>query len=216
MNIRTAEQLSDKLSSDLFWRKRELTEVKSLVASKTVSEQRHRALIRSGVCILYSHWEGFVKLAANSYLEYVRLQRLTYRELSTNFLALAMKQRLNEAKDTNKPSLYIPVCHFFLSELDQRCSLPKDMISTASNLSSEILKEITDLLGIDFSHYSTKSVLIDTKLLKTRNEIAHGNYLIFDREEYMELHEEVIKMLDLFRNQVENAAIRQEYLKPSP
>ncbi|NEP63802.1 MAG: hypothetical protein F6K31_44070 [Symploca sp. SIO2G7] len=216
MNIRTTEQLSDKLSSDLLWRKKELAEVKSLVESKTVSAQRHKALIRSGVCILYSHWEGFVKLAANSYLEYVRLQKLTYRELSTNFLALAMKEKLKEAKDTNKPSLYIPVCDFFLSELDQRCSLPKDIISTASNLSSEILKEITDLLGIDFSHYSTKSVLIDKKLLYTRNTIAHGNYLIFDREEYMELHKEVINMLDLFRNQIENAAIKQEYLQQSP
>ncbi|NEP09441.1 MAG: hypothetical protein F6K14_04225 [Symploca sp. SIO2C1] len=213
MSIRTVEQLSDKLSDDLSWRKKELTEVKSLVESKNISEQRHRALIRSGVCILYSHWEGFVKFAANSYLEYVRLQRLTYRELSTNFLALAMKEKLKEAKDTNKPSIYIPVCDFFLSELDQRCSLPKDLISTASNLSSDILKEITDLLGIDFSHYSTKSVLIDTKLLKTRNTIAHGNYLIFDIEEYIELHKEVINMLDLFRNQIENAVIRKEYLQ---
>ncbi|NER20270.1 MAG: hypothetical protein F6J96_05975 [Symploca sp. SIO1C2] len=216
MSIRTVEQLNDKLSSDLLWRKKELTEVKSLVESKNISEQRHRALIRSGVCILYSHWEGFVKFAANSYLEYVRLQRLTYRELSTNFLALAMKERLKEAKDTNKPSLYIPVCDFFLSELDQRCSLPKDIVSTASNLSSEILKEITALLGIDFSEYSRKSVLIDTKLLKTRNTIAHGNYLIFDTEEYIELHREVINMLDLFRNQIENAAIKQEYLQQSP
>ncbi|NEQ70816.1 MAG: hypothetical protein F6K21_36070 [Symploca sp. SIO2D2] len=216
MSIRTVEQLSDKLADDLSWRKKELAEVKSLVESKTVSAQRHRALIRSSVCILYSHWEGFVKFAANSYLEYVRLQRLTYRELSTNFLALAMKEKLNKAKETNKPSLYIPVCDFFLSELDQRCSLPKDIVSTASNLSSEILKEITALLGIDFSEYSTKSVLIDEKLLHTRNTIPHGNYLIFDREEYMELHGEVINMLDLFRNQIENAAIKQEYLQQSP
>jgi MAE_28990/MAE_18760-like HEPN len=66
----------------------------------------------------------------------------------------------------------LPVCDFFISELDRRCILPKDPISTASNLSSELFKEITDILGIDFSVYSTKSVLIDTELLKTRNEIA--------------------------------------------
>ncbi|NJM61748.1 MAG: hypothetical protein HC849_18575, partial [Oscillatoriales cyanobacterium RU_3_3] len=50
------------------------------------------------------------------------------------------------------------------------------------------------------------SVLIDIKLLKTRNEIAHGNYSAFDREEYIELHREVIGMLDMFRTQIENAA----------
>lgn len=213
MNIRTLEQLNNILSEDLSWRKKELAEVRSLVELRNVSNQRHKASIRGGVCILYSHWEGFIKLAANSYLEHVRSQKLTYRDLSTNFLALAMKQKLNEAKDTNKSSIYIPVCDFFLSELDQRCSLPKDSISTASNLSSEILKEITHVLGLDFSHYSTKSVLINIKLLETRNKIAHGNYLEFGREEYVELHGEVINMLDLFRNQIENAAIEKEYMQ---
>ncbi len=213
MSILTAEELSTKLADDLAWRKKELSEVKALVETRSFSEQRHTALVRGAVCILYSHWEGFVKLAANSYVEYVRKKRLKYNEISSNFLALAMKEKLKEAKETNKPSLYIPVCNFFLSELNQRCILPKNAISTASNLSSEILKEITDILGIDFSFYSTKSVLIDTKLLSTRNKIAHGNYLEFDREEYIELHKEVIEMLDIFRNQIENAAIEKKFIQ---
>jgi hypothetical protein len=216
MSIRTAEQLSDRLATDLAWRKKELSEMKSLIEAKNVSDQRHKVLVRSGVCILYSHWEGFVKLAANSYLEYVISKKLTYQELSSNFLALAMKEKLKEAKETHKPSLYIPVCEFFLSELNQRCILPKDVISTASNLSSEILKEITYILGIDFSVYSTKSVLIDTKLLKTRNEIAHGNYSVFDRDEYLELHREIIGMLDIFRTEIENAAIQEKFRRDSP
>lgn len=213
MKIRTTEQLSDKLSDSLAWRKKELSEVKSLVETKSFSDPKHKALVRSGICLLYAHWEGFVKSAANSYLEFVIMQRLCYKDLSNNFLALAMKEKLKEAKETNKPSLYIPVCDFFLDELDQRCSLPKDAISTDSNLSSGIFQEITHILGVDFSLYSTKSVLIDTKLLKARNEIAHGEYSVSDREEYIELHREVIIMLDSFRNQIENAAINKDYLR---
>ena len=213
MKLKTAEQLSDRLSNELAWRKKELSEVKSLIETKSFSDSKHKALVRSGICLLYAHWEGFVKLADNSYLEYVRMQRLCYEELASNFLALAMKEKLKEAKETNKPSLYIPVCDFFLDELNQRCSLPKEAISTASNLSSEIFQEITRTLGINFSTYSTKSVLIDTKLLKTRNEIAHGEYSIFDRGEYLELHTEVIVMLDLFRTDIENAAINKDYIR---
>jgi hypothetical protein len=215
MKLKTAEQLSDRLSEELAWRKKELSEVKSLVETKSFSDSKHKALVRSGICLLYAHWEGFVKLAANSYLEYVRMQRLCYQDLASNFLALAMKEKLKEAKKTNKPSLYIPVCDFFLDELNQRCSLPKEAISTASNLSSEIFQEITRTLGIDFSPYSTKSVLIDTKLLRTRNEIAHGEYSIFDLEEYIELHKEVIEMLEIFRTQIENAAINKNYIRNS-
>ena len=213
MKIRTEEELSYRLANDLTWRKKELSAMKSLIEAKNVSDHKHKALVRSGVCILYSHWEGFVKLAANSYLEYVISKKLTYQELSSNFLALAMKEKLKDAKETNKPSLYIPVCDFFLYELDQRCSLPKDAISTTSNLSSEILKEITCTLGIDFSLYSTKSTLIDTKLLKTRNEIAHGEDSVFDRDEYIYLHTTVIEMLNIFRNQIENAAINKKFMQ---
>ncbi|MEG4093095.1 MAE_28990/MAE_18760 family HEPN-like nuclease [Microcoleus sp. Pol12B4] len=216
MSIRTEEQLSDRLAKDLGWRKKELSEMKSLIEAKNVSDQRHKVLVRSGVCILYSHWEGFVKLAANSYLEYVISKKLTYQELSSNFLALAMKEKLKEAKETHKPSLYIPVCEFFLSELNQRCILPKDGISTASNLSYDILKEITYILGIDFSIYSTKSVLIDIKLVKTRNEIAHGEYSVFDRDAYLELHRDIIGMLEIFRNQIENAASQKKFRQDSP
>jgi hypothetical protein len=211
MKVRTTEQLIDKLASDLAWRKKELSEVKSLIELKNVSTQRHEALIRSGVCLLYAHWEGFVKLASNSYLEHVAMQKLRYDQLASNFLALAMKEKLKEAKETNKPSLYIPICDFFISQLDSKCSLPKEAISTASNLSSEILKEITNILGIDFSFYSTKSKLINEKLLKTRNEIAHGNYLLIDKKEYIELHTEVIAMLEIFRNQIENASLNKDF-----
>jgi hypothetical protein len=210
MSIKTTEQLINALSNDLAWRKKELSEMKSLVEARSVSDQRHRALVRSGVCILYSHWEGFVKLAANSYLEYIKSKDLTYKELSSNFLALAMKEKLKEAKDTNKPSLYMPVCDFFLSELDQKCFLLKNAKIPTKNLSSEILKEITDILGIDFSPYSTKSMLINM-LRQQRNNIAHGHYLIIDREEYIELHIKVIEMLNIFRNQIENAAVGERF-----
>jgi len=218
MSIQTPEQLIDRLANDLAWRKKELSAMKSLIEAKNVSDQRHKVLVRSGVCILYSHWEGFVKLAANSYLEYVISQKLTYQKLSSNFLALAMKEKLKKAKETHKPSLYIPVCEFFISELNQRSILPKpkDVISTGSNLNSEILKEITYILGIDFSIYSTKSPLIDTQLLKTRNEIAHGEDSVFDRDEYLELHRDIIGMLDIFRNQIENAAIQKKFRRDSP
>lgn len=40
MNIRTLEQLNNILSEDLSWRKKELTEVKSLVELRNVSNQR--------------------------------------------------------------------------------------------------------------------------------------------------------------------------------
>ena len=215
MSIQTLEDLNKTLATDIAWRKKQLSEIKKMIELKNVSPQRHNVCIRSGICILYAHWEGFIKLAGNSYVEYIRIKRLRYRQLSSNFLALAMKEKLKQAKETNKASLYIPVCDFFLFQLDERCSLPKNPIST-SNLSSEILKEITHTLGIDFSLDLTKSKLIDEKLLKTRNEIAHGeDSLTIDRKQYIELQTMVMEMLEEFRSRIENAASNEDFLLKS-
>ncbi|MBD2666493.1 MAE_28990/MAE_18760 family HEPN-like nuclease [Richelia sinica] len=64
MKIRTVEQLSDILARELAWRKVELSALKSLIDSKSFASGKRKALLRSGITILYAHWEGFVKVAA--------------------------------------------------------------------------------------------------------------------------------------------------------
>jgi len=94
MSIRRLEELNDQLSSELAWRKKELSVIKSLIDTGSFSTSKKTALLRSGVTILYAHWEGFIKQAASIYLEFVSMQRLPYDKLSANFVALAMKSKL--------------------------------------------------------------------------------------------------------------------------
>jgi hypothetical protein len=210
--IRTLEQLSDCLAADLVWRKKELADLKSLIETASSSSSKEKALLRSGITILYAHWEGFIKTAASSYLEYIAMQRLRYDELSSNFVALALKNKLNQADQTNKASVFTEAIDFIRSQLDERSSVPyKDIVQTGSNLSSSIFREITCVLGLDYSFYETKQILIDEKLLARRNNIAHGNYLSLDKEDYLELHSQVINLLNTFSNQIENCATCESY-----
>jgi MAE_28990/MAE_18760-like HEPN len=212
MSIRTQEQLSDKLAEDLVWRKKELAAVKALIEDKSFSNSKHNALLRSGIALLYAHWEGFVKTAASSYLEYVSMQRLCYNELSSNFVALALKSKLKEAAESKKATVFTEAIDFLRLQLDKRSSLQyKDVIQTGSNLNSSIFKDILCTLGIDGSTYATKQVVIDEKLLARRNRIAHGEYLLLDREAYVELHSQVIEMMQLFHDQIENCATLKSY-----
>jgi MAE_28990/MAE_18760-like HEPN len=71
-------------------------------------------------------------------------------------------------------------------------------------------------LGLDYSFYEIKEVIIDEKLLKRRNAIAHGEYLSLDREEYQQLHDEMLGMMENFRTQIENNAIQKLYLRSNP
>jgi hypothetical protein len=214
MNIRTTEQLFDFLSAELAWRKKELAELRSLLELKSLPQNRQNVLIRSGVAMLYAHWEGFVRNAASAYVEFVAMQRLPYRELASNFVAIAIKDKLNDAIESNKATACIEITDFLITKLSERSSIPyKSSINTKSNLSSQVLREITTVLGIDFSAYTTKEKIIDEKLLKSRNNIAHGHYLIIDRDEYLELHNQVIEMMNLFRNHIDNSASMKSYCR---
>ena len=214
MKIRTLEHLSQRLWDDLAWRKKEISDLKSLIETKSFSNSKHNAVLRSGVTFLYAHWEGYIKTAATSYLEFVARQKLTYDELAINFVAVAMKFKLKEASETNKATVFTEVANFMLTQTNQKISLPyEDVVSTASNLSSAILREIACLLGFDYSFYETKEVIINEQLLKRRNGIAHGEYLSLDREEYQQLHDEILTMMENFRTQIENNASQKLYLR---
>lgn len=213
-DIRTEEQLNNFLSTELSWRKKELTELKSLIQFSTLPPNRKDVLIRSGIAILYAHWEGFIKNAATAYVEYVAMLRLKYKDLAVNFIALGMKGKLENASTTNKASIFIEATNFILNNLEERSNIPyKTCINTKSNLSFELFREIITLLDLDFSPYLTKETLIDKKLRIPRNNIAHGHYLSTDQDSYLELHEQVIELLDLFRNQIENAASLEKFKK---
>jgi hypothetical protein len=178
------------------------------------SKSKHNALLRSGVMLLYAHWEGYIKTAAISYLEFVVRQQLTYKDLAINFVAIAMKTKLNQATETNKATIFTEVTDFMLNQMNQKSSISyEEVVSTAANLSSSILREIVCLLGLNYSFYETKEVIINEQLLKRRNGIAHGEYLSLDRDEYQQLHDEILAMMENFRTQIENNASQKLYLR---
>jgi len=211
--IRTAEMLDDKISRELIWRKKELHTFWSKIQS--AKPQPRNALMRGGIVLLYAHWEGFVKQSASAYLVFVAQERLRWEQLRPSFIALGMKAKLNEARQTNRASIYTEVVEFFSSGMSKRCKIPyKGVINTQSNLTSAVFKDIMCMLALDYSRFVTKENLIDEKLVNLRNSIAHGERLQLDRSGYEELHCEVIGMIETFGNLISNAAYREEYLQP--
>ena len=212
MNIRTAENLFDRLSEDLIWRKREITAMRWLAGKASQNPDRRDAILRATIALVYAHWEGFIKTAGTSYLEFVHHRRLRHSQLAPNFVALAARSILRQASVTNKIAYHLEVTKFFLLRLEEQSRLPySDGVDTGANLSSALLKEIVETLGLEFAPFETKIHLIDTRLLRTRNTIAHGKYLTVDEDSVNELATEVIGMLEIFRTQIDNAVALNAY-----
>lgn len=215
MRVRTLEELTDKVDADLAWRRKELIALESLVIARS-GTQFEEPLLRSSLAVLYAHWEGFLAAAGGVYLAFVAQRRLDYVELATNFVALCIRARLIQSGDVTGFAASKEVVDLLLLSPSSKSAIPwRDGIRTRANLGSDVLKDIIASLGLDYSPYLTKEKLIDERLVRRRNEIAHGRYLPINVAEYLELHHEVVSLLDVFRTQVQNAAATAAYRRTS-
>ncbi len=209
--VKTLSQLEQVVSKELSWRKKELHNVKSLLNQHAAS-YLEPVLLRSAIAVLYAHWEGFIKSVGKAYLEFVSRQKLAHEEMQDCFVALALHQEMSAAEGTRGIESRIRVVDIFRRRMSTRSKIAyENRVSTKSNLSSRVLNNITRMLGLDFSPYETKSKLIDEQLLRNRNSIAHGEYLIVDAEEYNGIHEEILSLIDVFGTQIMNAATQGTY-----
>jgi hypothetical protein len=212
LQLRTGPMLLDYLDQEMAWRIKEIHQFRT-----AVDQARGRnvdAHIRAGVSMLYAHWEGFIKSAANAYVNYLSYRADRNKELLPCFVALGMKTKLASANSSSKAEIAVEAVTFLLNEMDQPVRLPRaEAISAESNLSSTVFLNITGWIGIDSNQYSTRFPLIDNTLLKSRNNIAHGEFLTITREGFYELIADVLEMLRWFKTDIENAVAGQTFLK---
>ena len=74
-----------------------------------------------------------------------------------------------------------------------------------------VLRQITTSLGLTFTAFESKAVLLNERLFASRNRIAHGEYLLVDEASALELASEVQNMMERYRSLVENAVALGSY-----
>jgi len=211
--IKNSEDLHNQLEKDLIWRIKELNAIKKAIDRST--EDGRKAHLRAGVVLLYAHWEGFIRNVAENYLRFVAAKELNCDELSHPFIALALRGEIAKDRETAKTSVfYANVVEFMLGGLSHPAKIPyKDIIKAEDNLKSEVLKEILITIGTDYSPYELESNVIDFRLLRIRNAVAHGQGMNISKAQFILLNRKIIGMINSIKNDILRAAILELYKK---
>lgn len=212
MKARSAEELYDALSSDLAWRKKELTVFHSSIDR---ADQRVRpALLRASVALLYAHWEGYVRTAATCYLQYLSRLRLSISQLRPELAALVLRRHLSEFIQTNRPALHASLVQTIRDKANEIARIPtsKDAIRTGANLNFRQLQDVLTSIGCDCTRYEEYADLIDEQLLGTRNRVVHGEGDYIRLPEWDELRSSIVWLMDDITTQILNSAVEKSYL----
>lgn len=210
MKIRTIEVLFDQTDGELAWRR---AEMQALGAQLTAGDDpRARGGRRAAVTIAYAHWEGGTLALLRLLLDYVRSLNLKLSELSDHYVALACRNRLLVAQQSKQRiSPHVALVQSLRAD-DQTAWLPQSkVLSGGANLSSKVLRDLADSVGLSMAPFELQSRFIDVNLVERRNHIAHGEYYPVDLEDAREALKRVIQLLMVLRTEVQNHAQQEGF-----
>ncbi len=215
MKIKSAEMLEEFLQKELAWRKRELSLIGINYASAKNTNKEY--FWRSGIVLIYAHWEGFVKKSAQAYLSYIVFKGYKYSQLKNNFLALGIPEQFQGDMAVKKFNSYEVIVDFMTNRSEDKflCNLD-NAINTQSNLKFEVFNEIVTIIDIKDDYFDLKKNLIDQQLLNYRNKIAHGEKIERPEREKIDIltmKNEILEIIEHFNTKILNSLVTKSYLK---
>ena len=215
MKIRNRVDLIQTIDDDYTWRRIEINTLLDMlrIEGEKPSSRRNKhkinCLIKSIVCISYSHWEGFAKYASRVYLEYIQFLSLDNSKLSNNlkaaFTAFLRKNiSLRECIETFRQLFTNVQFKHFIPVIE--------LTNTHHNLNYNYLVELACNIDFDYSEFVTKEQFIDGSLLNYRNKFAHGeaNYEV-DIDKAKDIASNTIMLISIFKDEIENMISLEKY-----
>lgn len=207
----SATDFSAQITEDRSWRLKEISDLK--IAAQRADVNLSRVLLRALITICYAHWEGYIRFAAQRYLEHIALRKFRYAELDRQFLRNYFLPRL-AALSTSKTSVAerCALVDEVLNSSDRRFArVNEDIVNTKANLSFDVFIDICLVCCVSPTVFVGKETFIDVILLKRRNAIAHGEDPLVSLDDADELTNETIALMRNFGDALENQVVLKSY-----
>jgi hypothetical protein len=209
--IRSLEELESFLTEDIKWRLHEMDQWERVADRARTHELP--GLLRGGLALVYAHWEGYVKSSARAYIEYVARKGLRLGELRAEIAAIALRGMLGQGEASKKSHDHTDIVLAIRSGDNSPANLQYNsaIIRTYSNLNFENFADIMHSIGCDATRHEIYLQTIDSRLLRHRNNIAHGREDYVTLDDWRDIKVRVTSILKDVRTQISNAAAQGTY-----
>ena len=225
----TKEELRAAMEMELAWRQEELAFLKNQLTNirEEIQKNKYR---KSLVLMLYSHFEGFVKICLLTYIQYVNALHLKRERFNEKLVVSSMNREFN-AYDNNDEK-----CNIFrkaltedkrlhryyrrvnlIEQIDEfrqeELTIPDETIDTESNLWYVVLQKNLYKVGLPVDLFDSVSRDIDA-LVNRRNSIAHGTERAGVTEtEYSQWEMKTYRVMEDIIRYIFNSVCNESYLK---
>jgi hypothetical protein len=178
------------MEEDLAWRQEELAFFKNQL--NYVQEENKNKYRKILVLMLYSHFEGFLKLAMQSYIQFINELHISGNSVNSNLLVSNLHREFTaydnldrKCKIFERPLPEGDYLHRIYRRVDfvesidgfkeKIVNIDDDVIDTESNLWYVVLQKNLYRIGLPIEMFADYKSDIDA-LVNRRNSIAHGNF----------------------------------------
>ena len=225
----TADELRAALEAELAWRQEELAFFKNQL-NNISDENDQRRYRKSLVLILYSHMEGYIKIALQAYIQYINSQQILRKDAISGLMVSGMHKEFLAYENLDRK------CAIFRRELPEDTSLHRffrrvdfmeqldtfrdttlvvedSVVDTESNLWYIVLQKNLYKIGLPIDMFEQYRSEIDA-LVNRRNSIAHGNARAgVDQQEFLNWETKVSLVLSDVTRLLYDYANHQRYLQ---
>lgn len=228
----TADDFRAELEAEWAWRQDDLSFFKNQLNNipDEIGKDKYR---KSLVLILYSHMEGYIKIALQTYIKYINAQALSRKEVVSGLMAASMDTEFNAYDNLDKK------CSIFRRELpddnalhrffrrvdfldqfedfqDAPLVIEDSVINTESNLWYVVLQKNLYKIGLPVNMFEQYHRDIDA-LVNRRNSIAHGDFRSgVTSQEFSTWETKMQRVITDITILIYDYANRKQYLRPLP
>ena len=228
------EDFRTQLEYDLAWRQDEMRLLCNQLNSISKDEDKER-YCKALVVMLYSHFEGFFKMAFEIYIDAINAERITHSEASEYVAAASLADVFQDIENPNKSN--VKCCDFFRlsspeekfqrffrhvhvirglnSLLEQQVNIPDNIINTESNLKPKVVQRLLYRMGFPYDKFDEYEGTIQNLLMR-RHDFAHGeNARSIKEADYIIIEKKIYDIMSELMIMLTQAVKDKSYLKSS-